>query len=195
MMATDIPRFKYLQEAARILAISSPAVSAELGATRIRLLEERNADLEATPKERDALRRELCCACGNLMLPGWSCGVAQERRPADPTKKKKGDAIEKKSRCESDLVYTCLRCHRKTTKNLPLPPARRTQIAGRVSKIHRPAPTDDAGKTETNKGVKTANASSKQRAKARKGGLQAMLAKSKTQGSASQGLDLMDFMQ
>jgi len=39
---------------------------------------------------------------------------------------------------------------------------------------------------------KTANASSKQRQKARKGGLQAMLEKNKTQTS-NPGFDLMDF--
>ncbi|KAF2276247.1 uncharacterized protein EI97DRAFT_53385 [Westerdykella ornata] len=194
-MAFDDPRLKYLREAARILAVSSPAVSAELGATRIRLLEERDADLEATPKERDALRRELCVACGNLLLPGWSCSVAHESRSRNPIKKKEGDAMEMKPRCESDLVYTCLRCHRRTEKQLPLPPPRRTQIAGRPSRISKPAPMAQSDGADRNKGIKTANASSKQRAKARKGGLQAMLAKSKSQNSTSQGLDLMDFMQ
>jgi hypothetical protein len=47
-------------------------------------------------------------------------------------------------------------------------------------------------KEDDQKVLKTANASSKQRQRARKGGLQAMLEKNKTQ-SLSQGLDLMDF--
>ncbi|EAT85815.1 hypothetical protein SNOG_07164 [Parastagonospora nodorum SN15] len=46
---------------------------------------------------------------------------------------------------------------------------------------------------EAPKVPKTANASSKQRQKSRKGGLQAMLEKNKTQNSKP-GLDLMDFM-
>ncbi|KAL1599729.1 hypothetical protein SLS60_007532 [Paraconiothyrium brasiliense] len=44
--------------------------------------------------------------------------------------------------------------------------------------------------------TKSANATSKQRKKSRKGGLQAMLEKNKSQSSGSGlGLDLMDFMQ
>jgi hypothetical protein len=46
---------------------------------------------------------------------------------------------------------------------------------------------------EENVAPKTINANSKQRQKARKGGLQAMLDKKKTQDSSSGGLDFMDF--
>jgi hypothetical protein len=53
--------------------------------------------------------------------------------------------------------------------------------------IKKPAEEDDS------KVSKSVNASSKQRKKARKGGLQAMLEKSKAQNSSQGGLDLMDF--
>jgi hypothetical protein len=46
---------------------------------------------------------------------------------------------------------------------------------------------------EENVAAKTINASSKQRQKARRGGLQAMLDKKKTQDSGAGGLDFMDF--
>jgi hypothetical protein len=50
-----------------------------------------------------------------------------------------------------------------------------------------------ATKQEDDVAPKTMNASSKQRQRARKGGLQAMLDKKKTQDSRSGGLDFMDF--
>ncbi|RMZ72682.1 rnase p rpr2 rpp21 snm1 subunit domain-containing [Pyrenophora seminiperda CCB06] len=43
------------------------------------------------------------------------------------------------------------------------------------------------------KGPKTLNATSKQRQKARRGGLQAMLEKKKTEAAGMGGLDFMDF--
>jgi hypothetical protein len=53
-------------------------------------------------------------------------------------------------------------------------------------------PANSAAKDDEIKKPRAVNASSKQRQKARKGGLQAMLEKNKSQNS-SQGLDLMDF--
>jgi len=190
-MAINDPRVKFLKEAAQLLYVTSPTSSATLGAARNKLQEERDADIEATAKEWNALRRELCGACGNLMIPGWTCEVTRELRLKEPTDKKTDDT--KNSRKEKDLVYSCLRCHRRTVQPLPLAPTKRSRKETRSMKVHRTDPVASAsGMADKNKEVKSANASSKQRAKARKGGLQALLAKNKTQ---SRGLDLMDFMQ
>lgn len=56
-----------------------------------------------------------------------------------------------------------------------------------------PAPAARKPAKEVEDTPKTLNASSKQRQKARKGGLQALLDKKKTQASSAGGLDLMDF--
>lgn len=186
-MTPNDRRLKFLKEAAQLLYVTSPSSSAALGAARNKLIEERDIDIEASTKEWNALRRELCGACGNLMLPGWSCEITRELRPLP----KKNDSTMK-SRREKDMVYSCLRCHRKTVQPLPAAPVRKLRKethSMKVQKTEQPAAV--SGTPDKNKGVKSANASSKQRAKSRKGGLQAMLAKSKTQ---SKGLDLMDFM-
>lgn len=187
-MALNDPRLKFLKEAAQLLYVTSPTASASLGAVRNKLIEERDVDIEASTKEWNALRREVCGACGTLMLPAWSCEVTRELRPMEKPK-----AGTKKSRKEKDLVYSCLRCHRRTVQPLPAAPVRRTRKETRNMKAQKLDPAVSASSTaDKNKEVKSANASSKQRAKARKGGLQAMLAKSKTQ---TKSLDLMDFMQ
>jgi RNase P subunit RPR2 len=187
-MAANDPRLNFLREAAQLLALTSPTSSATLGAARNKLLEERDADIGATTKEWNALRREFCGACGNLMLAGRTCEVTRRPRSRTPMRNTKENA--KKPRQEKDLVYLCLRCHRETVQPLPLAPPRRSGTEAR--KGTKMITVDAPDKAHKTREVKSSNASSKQRAKARKGGLQAMLSKSKTQ--TSRDLDLMDFM-
>ncbi|KAF2869981.1 hypothetical protein BDV95DRAFT_454573, partial [Massariosphaeria phaeospora] len=184
-------RVKFLQEAAHVLAIGSPTTSAALGAARDRLLETQNADIDAPNKDWDALRRELCGACGSLMVPGWSCAVTRRAPPAKPSKKSKEDTSQRVSRPEKTVTYSCLRCGRKTIQSLPLRPPKHMKKAARKNASNDPQSTPD----DPSRLTKAANASSKQRKKARKGGLQALLEKSKTQTSnqSGLGLELMDF--
>lgn len=60
-------------------------------------------------------------------------------------------------------------------------------------KVEQPLPGPKQQAQESSKVLKSVNASSKERKKARKGGLAAMLEKSKTQSSNQGGFDLMDF--
>jgi RNase P subunit RPR2 len=192
-MANNDSRLRFLKEAAHLLAFRAPATSATLGAAREKLLESQDLDLTATSKEWDALRREVCGACGNLMLPGWSCDVRCVSRARKTVKGPKED-VSKKERKEKDLVYSCLRCDRKTVQPLPSKPAKHTRKPARISNSDKASTaTVDPSQGDKNKVIKSTNASSKQRAKARKGGLAALLSQSKTQ-TAKKGLDLMDFM-
>jgi RNase P subunit RPR2 len=190
MAMTDLvaSRANYLHEAAHLLAASSPAASAFFGSARNRLAQD--SEIELSAKELDALRRETCGACGCLMVPGWSCKISnkpQVRKAADKKIKLSDIAVENTS-----TVYHCLRCHRKTEHLLQPQPRRPLKKSTRFEATQ---PKTNITKSITEgdlKTPKTANASSKQRQKARKGGLQAMLEKNKSQ-SSSQGLDLMDF--
>lgn len=178
-------RANFLQEAAHLLSACSPAAAAFLGSARERLIED--ADLDLQSKELEALRRQICGACGSVMIPGWSCKVSSlPQCNVQKAKRKESPKASTKS-----TVYTCARCHRETPQTLP--PGPPTSL--RKSKIRsdaKPVP-DLKSKDDDSKVSKTANASSKQRQKARKGGLQAMLEKNKTQSSSSGGFDLMDF--
>ncbi|KAF2798320.1 hypothetical protein K505DRAFT_233514 [Melanomma pulvis-pyrius CBS 109.77] len=191
-------RLDFLKEAAYLIAIPSPTTSAALGTARDKLLEQHDADLEAPNKEWHALRREVCGACGNLMVPGWSCEVTHQTRSKKLGKRKTKDALKPSNRPEKDVVYTCSRCHRRTVQTLPPRPSRHAQQStGAIDtrNIIDAFTPREKGVEATSAVIKSANASSKQRKKTRKGGLQALLDKSKTQTSGSLGLDLMDFMQ
>ena len=181
-------RSNFLREASHLLVVSSPTAAAFLGSAQDRLIED--AELEPQQKEIDALRRSLCGACGSPMIAGWSCKIthqADRMRVRKETKPVKGSTQPNKQ-----IVYTCLRCERQTIQPLQTRPARHVRKStARKALQSLPEPKQRA--PEANKVVKSVNASSKERKKARKGGLAAMLEKSKSQNSSSGGLDLMDF--
>ncbi|KAJ4367287.1 hypothetical protein N0V83_006868 [Neocucurbitaria cava] len=183
-------RTKFLKEAAHALAVSSPAASAFLGSARSNLIED--ADLELPSKEHDAFRREFCGACGNLMIPGWSCKVSMCSQTKKQDMKPKSQ-IKESTQLRKRTIYNCSRCHRTTTQTVQPRPSRPLRKSkGRTE----PEPMLDnkkLSKEDDAKVLKSINASSKQRQKARKGGLQAMLAKNKSQASNQGGFDLMDF--
>lgn len=198
-------RVTFLREAARLLAIPSPSVSAIVGAERNRLVETQDMHLRASMKEWNALRRESCGACGNTFIPRWSCEVSHESGLSGSKKRSKRGTLKRPNRGDKAVVYTCLRCHRRTVQPLQTRPPKHTKNAVRVPGTEEPGiPSTDADRREqasssknNSKRAKSVNASSKQRAKARKGGLQALVAKNNAQFPAGGGLglDLMDFMQ
>jgi len=186
-------RLNFLKQSAHLLALHSPTTAAVLGAEHDRLLQHEELDLHAPKKDWDAHRRQVCGACGNLMIPGWSCNISHRHVQA-------GTGRTNPSRAQKEIVYGCLRCYRETTQPL------QTRTPKHVSRFTEPTKPSSAAahtaketRADDAKVTKSSNAGSKQRAKARKqSGLQAMLAKSKAQdssGSKGFGLDLMDLMQ
>jgi RNase P subunit RPR2 len=182
-------RADYLRDAAHLLAVSSPAASAFLGSARNRFIEEVGSEIPA--KEWDALRRETCGACGSLLVPGWSCEISTNSQPHSQGSSQKGKP-NGRTTSNPSTVYNCLRCHRRTVQMLQPRPKRHLKNSKTPLAPQPSVPTSKIVKEDDPKTIKTANASSKQRQKARKGGLQAMLEKNKAK-TASQGLDLMDF--
>lgn len=182
-------RATYLQEAAHLLAPSSPAAAAFLGRARHELIA--SADADKPSREYDALCREACSACGNILIPGWSCRVST-RFQSQPDLAGRTQGVKSLKNHTSCVVYECLRCHRETIQALQSKPRRQMRklamaVESKPAELSKPA-------QETNDKIsKTNNASSKQRQKARKGGLQALLEKNKAQSSNAGGLDLMDF--
>jgi RNase P subunit RPR2 len=190
-------RLDFLREAAHMLAIQSPTTSAAMGAAHDKLLRAQEADLEAQTKEWNALRREVCGACGNLLVPGWSCKVTHQTRSRNVSKKEKRGVSKSNSsvRPEKDVVYFCLRCNRRTTQGLLPRPSKHMRPKTREIDLGSHLDASIPREKGTEVVAKSANANSKQRKKTRKGGLQALLDKNKTQPSGSLELDLMDFMQ
>ena len=125
------------------------------------------------------------------MVPGWSCQVSHQTQAAKGRANK--DLAKPAARPDKLLVYTCSRCHRQTLQTLQLKAPRHVVRKQRVVNSKPALPVNKPAQEDDSKVAKSANASSKQRKKARKGGLQAMLEKTKAQNSSQGGLDLMDF--
>lgn len=196
-MAADASeaRLRFLRQAAYHLATSAPAVSATLSSKYIHSILDAEDDLQHAKKEWDALRRETCGACGNIMLPGWTASVSHPSRRGRAQKRPSKPVM----RSEKQLVSTCSRCERKSVQAL------QSRTPKHVSSKQLPTEAEATKPLDVPKAIgqdqdrvnKSANATSKQRKKSRKGGLQAMLEKNKSQssGQGGLGLDLMDFMQ
>jgi RNase P subunit RPR2 len=189
METTDLVerRSNFLREAAHLLAVSSPTTSASLGAAQDRLIED--AELDLQHKEIDALRRGFCGACGNPMIAGWSCNVTHQ---SDTKRVRKGKPSKDSRQPTKHIIYTCLRCERQTVQALQARPPKHVRKSTN-RKASQPVPESRQQPQEVSKVAKSVNASSKERKKARKGGLAAMLEKSKSQSSNQGGFDLMDF--
>jgi hypothetical protein len=186
----DAAKANFLREAAHLLAVSSPTAAAFLGSARNKLIED--ADVEVSSKEADALCREVCGACGNVLIPGWSCKTSYRTLEVQLGKRGKNNT-KGSAKPEKTVMYSCLRCHRETVQTLQQKPRRYTNKSKPLTGLESPAEVKRSRKEVENVVPKTANASSKQRQRARKGGLQAMLEKNKTQTASQGGFDLMDF--
>jgi RNase P subunit RPR2 len=115
-------RAHYLCEAVQLLAISSPSASAFLGSARNKLLQD--AEIQLSAKALEAHRREVCGACGNLMIPGWSCELKSKPRTRNSKVRKQKPKAGQNLDTSPCVVYHCLRCHRKTEQTLQSQPRR-----------------------------------------------------------------------
>ncbi|KEQ85472.1 hypothetical protein M438DRAFT_373860 [Aureobasidium pullulans EXF-150] len=203
---------RHLQAASNILLSTSPHISAFLAS-------------QAQPSSESSSHTipDNCRACGNALVPGWSCTTSNRRLPERPSKKSKTKSkVAKKPAVPSTtyIDYECSLCHGKNTfKSDTQPPARRSKTSKSaiqskqsvavavptMAPVARPSTTNTKGTTATPSPAPSTAASSsseqtragadKKRGRKQKlGGLQAMLAKSKTSISAPAAFDFMDFM-
>ncbi|KAL3959894.1 hypothetical protein ACCO45_005011 [Purpureocillium lilacinum] len=163
----------FLTDAAHLLRETAPDASAHFMRHRADLMFHNNLD------QHELQRQHVCSACGHIMIPGLGETTLRlqrlKSRQQDWKKRSTGAA---RSRVEEPAAaqgpskeLTCGRCHRVTRASA----AKRTE---------QPPVTAASVKA-------TANASSKKRAKNRKGGLQALLA---GQQKPAPSLSLADFM-
>ena len=204
---------RHLQAASNILLSTSPHISAFLAS-------------QAQPSSESSSHTipDNCRACGNALVPGWSCKTSKRRLPERPSKKSKTKSkVAKKPAVPSTtyIDYECSLCHGKNTfKSDTQPPARRSKTSKSaiqskqsvapvavptVAPVARPSTTNTKGTTATpSPAPSTAVSSSSEQTRAgadkkrgrkqKLGGLQAMLAKSKASTSAPAAFDFMDFM-
>jgi RNase P subunit RPR2 len=196
-MAVDASeaRLKFLSQAAYQLTTSAPAVSAVLSSSYIKSVIDAKDDLQHAKKEWHTVRREACGACGNILLPGWSTSVSHTSRRTTARKRRSRPP----TLLGKMIVSTCLRCDRKSVQVTQPRPPKHVSSKSLHTTVEAAKPVDAHKATgpDQEKVNRSANATSKQRKKSRKGGLQAMLEmnKSKSSSQGGLGLDLMDFMQ
>ena len=194
-LTTLSARNRFLDAAARSYAVDHPATSAHL-------MTQRNEDSNSLrrPLVRDsAITR--CSACGTLVIPGVTSKTILRNAGPDRKVKRKnnlnrrgGETTEQEHKKDMLLIVECLRCHRHMRRPIDTPRQPRDKRYAAAEGIGKTSLPETSAKNAVEKLVKD-NAQSKQRAKARKGGLQALLDKSKQDSSPSRGnLDLMDFM-
>ena len=189
----------FLINSARLLAASSPSTSAYLSSKRTSLLYDSGKPLTQIQ------RREICPVCGSLQLPGWNGtltrppiekGRSSIGKPSSTSERKPRPAPRKRP-----LQFECHLCHHKTLEILSVAVERPTRAKRSASSIHElptcvPQPSLERTSGTDVTRPKPEHSSSKKRGKARKRGLQALLAKGKQQSQSVNGsqFNLLDFM-
>ncbi|KJZ80473.1 hypothetical protein HIM_00323 [Hirsutella minnesotensis 3608] len=181
----------FLTDAAHLLRGTAPETSAHLMRHRADLVSHADAT------QHELHRQHVCSACGHIMMPGRGTTVKLEaRRPRQLSRARKGQVAGGPEKDGTGAqgpskVISCGRCQRLTKIDLPAPepPARRKHPrlmpATAQATAAKEAEAPDAAK-------KSANASSKKRAKNRKAGLQELL--SRQQQISTKSLTLADFV-
>ena len=199
MASTDlVAKLKFLDTAARIYATSAPAISAHL-------MLHHNLEAANAKGVIKTATGTSCSGCGTIFLPGWTSRttiISKAPAPKMNTKRKKRPGRRVPVVLPEKVVRTdCLKCYRfEETAHPTTPHNKLRKDAANIRHLdHNARPISDISAPALPNPVKSgsANASSKQRSRARKqGGLQALLQKSKTSALSSSafGLDLSDFL-
>ncbi|KAG6010874.1 hypothetical protein E4U21_002542 [Claviceps maximensis] len=183
----------FLTDAAHLLRQTAPETSAHLMRQRAELMYRNGLAQHETQDQH------VCGACGHIMIPGQKTELKLDgcARPKSEqrTRLKRSAAKVPCKRAGPTKSITCGLCRQVTRICLPRPEAahrqKRPQQAGAINNKPNVAASGLFEQKATAHTANAANASSKKRAKNRKGGLQALLA---GQNKSSSSLSLADFM-
>ncbi|KAH0287469.1 hypothetical protein M436DRAFT_57585 [Aureobasidium namibiae CBS 147.97] len=202
---------RHLQAASDVLLSTSPHASAFL-AHQLR------QSKPTTSSSHPSKVPDNCRACGNALIPGWSCSVSSRRVPEISKKPKIKSKVVKKPTVPriTYINYKCTLCNGiNTVKSDTQPPARRSNskksalesksasvtVQTSTTSIIRPTTTATATPSPAPSTAVSSSsehgrggADKKRNRKQKLGGLQAMLAKSKAPATAPKAFDFMDFM-
>ena len=184
MLSTSISaRLNYLDKASKRLLVSSPAISAYLQS-------ERNATSDEVDGVVSTTSNRSCNACGNILIPGWSCVQVKPAKKSHGGRKSRSQKLSREQR-----KLRCSMCHAITTfepekaaqaKNDLKPSPKTHKSKANTAPTTTPQPKADDMRT------------SNRRARSKKSTLQSMLAdqkKREVELPKGFGLDLMDLMQ
>ena len=186
-------KIKFLDRAAETYALKAPSVSAHI------MLERAATAEKLDTIESKKHRKDVCRACGTLLIPALTSSVSmssgRNSRIVSSLSKRKGHS--KSMQSEKTLETHCLACHR--FSKVAIRPSKRQGLGEQDhfasdSKVQSSAGIGMENELPTT--PKPMNVSSKRTKARKKGGLQALVQRTKesNQTNNSFGLDLMDFM-
>lgn len=188
-------RLLFLDRAAKTYAAKAPALSAYL------MLERATVANDHGVEESKKGPGNACRACGTISIPGVTTKISMK---GVSLQENTGGKVSSRSSSSTTkyLETQCLACHR--VYRTAISPSKRHSPKDRPSagippksNIARSSAGNVAPSLSAHATPLVTSSSSKQRAKARKkGGLHALVEKSKqrNQADSASGLDLMDFM-
>ncbi|QPG97875.1 hypothetical protein C2857_006964 [Epichloe festucae Fl1] len=169
----------FLTDAAHLLRQTAPETSAHLMRQRADLMYHNGL------AQHELHRQHVCDACGHIMIPGQKTTLKLDGRRS----------MDKAASTGPVKSITCGHCKRATRISLPAPEAvsrRKTPQAPAINKKTNMPVMPVSGLHDQKPASNASNASSKKRAKNRRGGLQALL--SGQQQKSSKSLSLADFV-
>jgi hypothetical protein len=190
-------RLSYLNDAAHLLSLSSPAIAAQFQARYNAIVNENDINGPASRAH------DTCSACGHNILPSAMYTVSPQDRSR--TKPHKRTAITEKIGSlpakDKTVVLECRACLSKTEIKLAPTAKRQRPSSRRMAQTEtisssRSIPIPTASRAASIPGPATQNSRSKAKRAKSRNSLHAMLAKSKEQAQSEKGFGfgLMDLM-
>lgn len=191
-------RLQHLHNASLALVVASPATAAYLQSTHLAIADEGN------DRERLADNEVVCKACGNILIPGWSC----KSLTRNDNKRERPTRSRKESRDVKTVKLECLRCHTTSTalqqKPLKAPSRARKPATHTLQPNIKgpgvnmlPVPAVATGKSLETQAKAPIASTTNRKARGKKSSLQSLLASQKRPAAVAtknSGLDLMDFI-
>jgi hypothetical protein len=193
-------RLRFLEQASETLAISAPIVSSHIRASK--------RDSSSLNEAGTAASGNVCVACGQLLLVGWSCESVRSVKPKQTRQQRISGhtSTVKCVQCSACGTETTIQHHRRPKKPTPNPSKSVSEArTGTTVLSERPTPTTISEETpvasplpskEQMPEVTQAKSTARRKARNKNASLQALLANKKpeTPKASGFGLDFMDFM-
>lgn len=201
MVSTDVEaRLRFLEQASETLAVSAPTVSSFIRVSK--------KEVAVSHEMETPIPGNVCNACGQLLLVGWSCEVVRSGKHRQTRQQRtSGKTLTTKcvqcSACGNENTIQHRKLQKKDTSKLPKPmtevkpetavPARQPTPA--ILPELTPVPSPLPSKEPTSE-VTQAKPAVRRKNRGKNASLQALLASKKPEApkSSGYGLDFMDFM-
>ena len=190
-------RLRFLHASAHLYSATAPATSAQL------MLQWHIEVATSTRPGSNDGSTSSCKACGTVLLPGLTSQVLRVQKRAAKVvnqipKSKRHRRGQHSALFEKHVRVKCLACHRfEDTPIQKTSTSRKSRMVNATLPVISPSGTESHLNPESNPSEKSTKPSKRrERFQKHKGGLQAMLKKSRAPAAPSSGfgLDLMDLM-